>query len=173
MELDLFGWFPKENETILARLIQEYDIKTVIEIGSFLGCSTVFFAHHCDHVTAVDHFRPHGDEYTADPDVRRRLPTLYQQFLFNLRATGVMHKVTVLHMPSLKAAQQHIFADLIFIDGSHNYQDVKQDIEAWFPYARKVICGDDYTPSHPGVRRAVDEAPFQANTQQRVWYYVK
>jgi len=48
---------------------------------------------------------------------------------------------------------------LLFIDGSHRYEDVRADFEAWAPY---IVPGgwlafDDYAPKNRGVMRLVDK----------------
>jgi predicted O-methyltransferase YrrM len=57
-------------------------------------------------------------------------------------------------------------ADLIFVDGGHDYQEVKADIKAWYDkiWAGGIIAFHDYglkmtdqSEQWPGVRRAVDE----------------
>lgn len=47
--------------------------------------------------------------------------------------------------------------DFVFIDADHSYEVVRQDIDLWLPRTTGVICGHDYGPHFPGVRRAVDE----------------
>jgi hypothetical protein len=52
--------------------------------------------------------------------------------------------------------------DFIFIDGNHQYPDVKQDIEHWAPKVRKggIVSGHDYynfASGRGGVVQAVDE----------------
>lgn len=48
--------------------------------------------------------------------------------------------------------------DMVFIDGAHDYAQVKADIEAWLPKTLKLICGHDYShEGFGGVRQAVDE----------------
>ena len=56
------------------------------------------------------------------------------------------------------------YFDLVFIDGDHYKEDVKTDIEAWWPLIKTggILCGHDYVEnrdiaSHPGVKEAVDE----------------
>jgi hypothetical protein len=46
---------------------------------------------------------------------------------------------------------------MVFIDGSHEYEDVKRDIMAWKTRMKKtgLLCGHDI--SYPGVKKAVDE----------------
>ena len=171
MKLDLFGWFPKENEETLKKLIKENNVKTVIEVGCFLGKSTKFFVEQGCEVVSIDTFEGASDLNDCE-EVKKRLPNLYEQFLFNLKELGIENRVTVLQGSSEWAffCTQPFRSDLIFIDGSHKYEDVKQDIKMWSRRANKIICGDDYTDVHPDVKQAVDELLPNANKNQRVWY---
>ncbi len=61
-------------------------------------------------------------------------------------------------------------ADLIFVDGGHDVDQVLRDIVAWMPYLKPqgVIAFHDYhNPNLPGVREAVDRLmygyPISAN----------
>lgn len=49
--------------------------------------------------------------------------------------------------------------DMLFIDGSHEYERVKRDLTLWAPKIKPggLICGHDFHPDWPGVVRAVDE----------------
>lgn len=50
--------------------------------------------------------------------------------------------------------------DFIYLDGSHLYKDVKQDLNDWFPKLKPtgIIGGHDYgNELFKGVRQAVDE----------------
>lgn len=175
MKPDLYGWFPSSSQSILDVLMRVYDVKTVIEVGAFLGKSTVFFAERCEKVTVVDTFKGNDEPYMQLPQVQLRLPTLYEQFLFNMRAMGVADHVHPIRMSSREAIEKHpdLTADLIYIDASHKYEDVKYDIEAWRPRAKKILCGDDYTDGvGRDVKRAVDELTFRVNKGQRLWYSV-
>lgn len=58
---------------------------------------------------------------------------------------------------------------LVFIDGDHSYEAVRDDLAAWWPKlklqwydgddnaCRSIICGHDYSAEFPGVKQAVDE----------------
>lgn len=55
------------------------------------------------------------------------------------------------------SAHRELTPSLVFIDAEHTYDAIKRDI-AWASKANcKIICGHDYSDSHPGVKRAVDE----------------
>jgi hypothetical protein len=69
---------------------------------------------------------------------------------------------------------------LLFVDGSHIYEEVKGDIETWFPRVASggVVVFDDYFGTKPtwGVRRAVDELlssgkvrPYLVRAGTHVW----
>ncbi len=49
--------------------------------------------------------------------------------------------------------------DFIYVDGNHDYEHVRQDIELYFPKLKKggVMAGHDFTADYPGVARAVLE----------------
>jgi predicted O-methyltransferase YrrM len=63
-------------------------------------------------------------------------------------------------MTSLEAAQ--LFADgsldFVYIDASHEYEDVKADIQAWLPKMKRnaILSGDDFD-IYQGVNKAVEE----------------
>lgn len=175
MKLDLYGWFPPENEETLDKLIKENNVKTVLEIGCFLGKSTKFFVEQGCTVISIDTFEGAKD-INASAEVQKRLPTMYEQFVFNLKELGIYDKVHIYKGTSESAyncIHKYFTADLIFVDGSHEYADVKKDIAMWFDRAVRVICGDDYTDVHPQVKQAVNELLPQANKNQRVWYVIK
>ena len=65
-------------------------------------------------------------------------------------------------IPSVKAARcfEDGELDFVFIDGEHNYEAAKADIEAWWPKVRSggLLISHDYDRQRfPGVCRAVDE----------------
>jgi hypothetical protein len=90
-------------------------------------------------------------------------PSVYYTFLGNMKQLGLHDIVTPLPLPSNTAAQ--VLGDLgavfdfIYVDASHEYEDVKADIRAYWKLLRKggVMCGDDYCDFWSGVKRAVDE----------------
>ncbi len=70
--------------------------------------------------------------------------------------------------------------DLVFIDGNHDYDFVKEDIELWLPKVRSggILAGHDYDlrgERFSGVKRAVDEL-LGSNIsigKDSVWLYRK
>ncbi|MDB5387661.1 MAG: hypothetical protein JWM11_3307 [Planctomycetaceae bacterium] len=67
--------------------------------------------------------------------------------------------------------------DSVFIDGSHEYEHVMADIQAWRALVKPggLICGHDYWPPDPGVMRAVNEVfgqEFEVVTNTRLWWAI-
>ncbi len=171
---EIIGWFPKESEVFLETLIKENNIRTVVEIGSFVGKSTVFFAQHCDKVYAIDPFVVWEDSQ-ANGDVLRYGADFFGKFVSNIVEAGVEDKVSIIRLKSEEAniAFPELTADLIYIDGSHMYENVKKDIQMWLPKATKIICGDDYDENWKGVVQAVDEVVPNKLINNRIWYIKK
>jgi Methyltransferase domain len=66
---------------------------------------------------------------------------IHAEFLANV---GVFQNLVTHRNESLEASKLIPAVDMVFIDGSHSFEDVTSDIEAWGPLARKLICGHDY-----------------------------
>jgi hypothetical protein len=162
---DIPGWFPDESAVTLARLMEKHSVNDVVEVGAFLGRSTVFFAERCALVAVIDPFKMSEWVEGQNNGLTDGLPDDFSQnFRDNIRACGVEDKVTV--NPILPV----LYTDLVYIDGAHDYASVKKDIETWMPHARKIICGDDYDDNWPGVKQAVDEAFPEVKLEGRIWY---
>jgi len=126
----------------------------IVEVGSFQGKSTIFLgkgslsASHTK-VYAID---PHQGE--MHKSVYDYAPT-WDQFCFNIEKHGVKDITVLIQNTSEEAARNFTEPiELIFIDGLHDYQSVKQDFLIWFP---KVIDGGimafhDTCNSHEGSR---------------------
>lgn len=90
-------------------------------------------------------------------------PQVYYQFLTNVRRRGFHEVVTPFPQSSVNAmrflAKKDVKFDLIYIDGSHEYDDVYQDIEYAWPLLRDggILIGDDYCEHWIGVMQAVNE----------------
>jgi hypothetical protein len=86
-------------------------------------------------------------------------------YVKTVRATSrYCDRIAIIRDWSAEAAMQIDDAslDCVFIDAEHTYEGVKRDIAIWLPKVRPGgwIGGHDYDnlPRFPGVRRAVDEA---------------
>ena len=163
------GWFPEINRNHLIWLMRSHDVRVVLEIGAFLGKSTVFFAERCEMVYSVDHWAI--DCLTSEDEKRfctelglpREFRTIWDDNLKQASKTDSYFAPIIVCQPgdySLRNRAEETppdLPDLVYIDGSHQYQDVVSDIRKYGALATKIICGDDYGVAE-GVTRAVDES---------------
>lgn len=109
-------------------------MKTVVEIGSWKGRSAHAIASACSgKVTLVDNF-------SGDP---REHPEVEQELRSNMAS---FKNVEIMKMSSLEAAQHFPdkSIDMVFIDAAHDRQSVFNDIEAWGPKCKILLCGHDF-----------------------------
>lgn len=146
------GWFDPHNQAALYDLIRDHGVKTVVEVGSFLGRSALWFATDplIQHVYCVDTwFEPatFESENNLVGTLRRwGLPRdFFHIFRDNVMRSGVWHKVTPIKGDSRFVAGEVPIADLVYIDAGHKYAEVRRDIEIYRDKARMILCGDDYT----------------------------
>lgn len=82
---------------------------------------------------------------------------LYSEFLHNIEPLKEI--VNPIRMSSVDASFRYKdeSLDFVFIDGAHDYQSVKNDINHWYPKVKKggYIAGDDF--GWDGVNKAVKE----------------
>jgi len=154
------GWLADGTARMLRSVLND-KVKSVLELGSWVGKSTRFILHNAPNcvVYSVDHWKGSEEQQeSAKPEVKALLPVLYETFLVNLWKQR--RRVVPIRASTIEGMEQ-IFAcrinpDVIYVDAAHDYENVKADIEcARRLFDKAVIVGDDY--AHPEVRRAVDE----------------
>ena len=144
---DVPGWLSDEEGEALYELARECTGEGVIvEIGSWKGKSTICLglgsrAGNGVRIFAVD---PHADYR-------------HGEFKENIERSGIADLVT-----TVKGLSQEVVdgfeepIELLFVDGSHEEDDVRKDFEQWVP---KVVDGGVVafhdTTWHPGVRKVV------------------
>lgn len=170
---DIQGWGGEHR--FLSSAIVEKKPKVIVEVGVWKGSSCLFMAdllrvNAIDGVIiAVDTWLGSSDHWLSDRwfgDLSFQLgyPAIYRKFMNNVLDAHLENYVIPLPLDSLNAAEvlKHygIGADLIHLDGGHDYESVAADIRTWWPNlnAGGVLVGDDYHQSWPGVQRAFNEA---------------
>lgn len=155
---DIDGWMSKEELSWLHKVAGTMD--SIAEIGSWKGRSTHALLTACKGtVTAIDHFKGSPGEQ-AHKGIKP-----YDDFKKNV---GMFKNLKVLKMSSDKAVDKVGKVDMVFIDGAHTYEAVKNDIEKWLPKTKKLICGHDF--QWPGVQQAVTEKLGFVHTCGTIWY---
>lgn len=155
-----------DDEIKLVKLLASRG-ESIIEIGCWKGNTTKELLKVCDKVCVVDHFN--GSPQDISGNLAKR-SDIYQEFKDNV---GNHPNLTILRGDSIemsKSLNGDMF-DMVFIDAGHEYDEIKADIEAWLPKAKKIISGHDYCDDFPGVKKAVEEK-FSSSVKREgsVWW---
>lgn len=174
---DLQGW--NSNNPVFVDLILKALPKTIIEVGTWKGGSAIHMGNICKSyrvdtepakIYCIDTWLGAAEFWTGElartPErnllLKNGYPQIYYQFLSNVVHNGLQDYITPIPVPSsigikiLKA--QGVKADLIYIDGSHEYDDVYADLNTYSELLNPggVMFGDDYY-SFADVGRAVND----------------
>jgi len=156
-------------------LIERLKPKLVIEVGTWKGGSALEMARHLERLGLADSkilcidtwlgaLEMWGDQSDAvrygSLQLKNGYPQLYYQFLANVCHQGAQRRIIPFPLPSATAAQwlslRSVRAELIYIDGSHEEEDVYNDLVDYWDLLSPggMIFGDDY--NWTGVKMAVD-----------------
>jgi glycosyltransferase involved in cell wall biosynthesis len=151
---EIEGWMTFPELLWLYELGKKMD--RIAEIGSWKGRSTdaLLKSGHAQ-VYAIDTWLGSTDA-KDETNWRAKQEDIFETFKKNV---GYYPNLNINRELSLEAVKDYEdgFFDAIFVDANHTYEEVKADILAWLPKAKKIISGHDYNPTWPGVVRAVDK----------------
>lgn len=157
------GWLSDSQGLALYQMARSPVAGGVLEIGSFCGKSTSFIALGCKHSGAafctVDPHKPLsvGGREQYGSDFRPFEGDSLRELRGTLERTGLGDYVAALIATS-KEARRHLTdlrLKLLFIDGSHAYEDVVSDYRLWH---EMVVTGGRlvfHDSNHEGVNRAI------------------
>jgi hypothetical protein len=168
--LDIPGWMSHCELEWLASKARESPV--IIEFGCYLGRSTRALADNTTGIVyAVDPWN--GVYFNNDGTVADWINTgVYEIFESNLKDHLETGRVIPIRSYSWSFVDP-IRADLIFIDGDHRYEEVKNDIIHALTLIKSggIISGHDYShKTWPGVKRAVDELFGDVNHCDSIWW---
>jgi hypothetical protein len=165
---DEVGFF--SDSDVFEKIINAIKPKTIIEIGSWKGHSAIAMANMCkdigifSNIICVDTWLGSNEhwlttKYRSKLNIAHGRPQFYSEFLSNVINAQCESYITPLCLPSATAAivlkAFDIAAEMIYIDGAHEYDDVLGDIGNFMDLMAfgGVIFGDDY--QYEPLRRAV------------------
>ena len=164
----IHGWFVQENLfTQMVLSCNDVDEYHFVEIGSWKGKSSTYMGVEIinsgkrikfDCVDTWEGSKEHLDSENVSYEPLLKIPNgLYNEFIKNIEP--VKSVINPIRMPSIEASSlyEDNSLDFVFIDGAHDYFNVKQDIEHWLPKVKSCgyIAGDDYV--WPPINMAVKE----------------
>ncbi len=143
---NVHGWFTSPKIATIGKLIKKYKPKTILEVGAWLGQSTLFFAERCDLVISLDTWLG-NDHFFGEEKLRKLLPTAYETFLVN--CWEKRNKIFPIRLESRVGlwylAEKGIKVDAVYIDADHHYEAVKADIRQVLKLPGKpLLIGDDF-----------------------------
>jgi SAM-dependent methyltransferase len=180
------GW--NSTESVFEATIRRVKPTVILEVGSWYGASAIHMARLALNqrgltdppveLIAIDTFL--GSTYMwqlAEYDKHRVFGRVdvYPQFLSNVIHCGLTNTITPLPIDSINAAYLladcGIKADLIYIDGGHDYPQVVQDLRCYKTLLRPggAMLGDDIGLA--GVWNAATEVlgEFATHDRKFVW----
>ena len=161
---DIFGWFDYDN--IYKHVVNTFEEGHFIEVGCFLGKSSAYMLVEIINSGKNIHF-----DMIDTFDRWEGVNNSYEQFKENNPIAFIRKykdRFRVLKVASIFASKlyEDNSLDFVFIDASHDYENVLADITAWFPKVKHggIIGGHDYADSYIGVKQAVKE--YSSNNNQ-------
>lgn len=165
--LAIEGWMAPGELEWLAHNAKEYS--SVVEVGAWKGRSTAALLSSCKGtVTVVDHFKGSPNE-RATFHYEATYNDIHAQFMENV---GSFPNLKVLRMDSIEASKQFSngSVDMVFIDADHEYLSALNDIKAWWPKCRKMLCGHDSYQ----IRDALNDSGLEwFHGTGFIWYCLK
>lgn len=163
---DVPGWF--DYADIYDAMVERFgDGSHFVEIGTWKGRSACHMAQAIQ--ASGKHIRFSVIDVFAEP-------RLLEIFCTNLAKAGVLEMVEIYQGRSQAAANYEPLAgpfEFVWIDGSHAFNDVYQDMSVWYPKVREggVLAGHDYKDWQfsPQVRPAVDQWTTERKIPFREW----
>lgn len=175
------NWFSYPN--LYNEMVQQFPSGSkFVEVGSWKGKSSAYMAVEiANSGKGIDFYCVDTWEGSIEHKMNDnyKLDELYDTFINNMKPLEG-HYIP-LRMTSLEAVTkfEDNSLDFVFIDASHEYEDVKKDIEAWLPKVKTngILAGHDYYLGDndwgDGVKRAVNELLDNIETQEDCFIYYK
>jgi predicted O-methyltransferase YrrM len=135
----------------------DVDNISMVEIGAYMGESTIIFSDHFTSVTTID---PYLDNYDEN-DITCQYISLNEVYLKFLDNTKNNTNIKLIKKTSDDAYGELINErfDFVYIDGKHTYDQAKKDISNYLKLVKPggFIGGHDYHKNWLGVMNAVEE----------------
>lgn len=171
---DTRGW--QGNSVVFRNLIDKINPKVIIEVGTWKGQSAINMGKHIrdrgldSKIYCVDTWLGAIEFWTDLKNTEERnlllkngYPQIYYQFLSNVVHNKLQDYIIPFPNTSYAGSKyfkyMNIKADLIYIDASHEEDDVYSDLKNYYQILNQggIIFGDDFTDYWIGVKNAVNK----------------
>lgn len=175
------GWFSGADSQFVLNICKNIHNGIVVELGFFAGRCTAAIAPICktnnNEYHAIDNCKGANPRDPATKEQQSR--NMKQVFETNMKSLHLLEYLQIHIMDSAVSAQMFSDeeVDFCFVDASHNAEDVKGDIEAWWPKIKPggTLGGHDYTWG--SVRGVVNDFAKAHNlsliSDQNCWKIIK
>lgn len=172
IKVDTGGGCQIPKAALMAKLAIDNDLKTFVEIGVYRGRSFFPMAKAMQitggHAYGIDPYTnedAYEDAVPAELEAAVRIffeetdfPSIYPEVISFQEVSGLSSCSTILKTTSSEAArffiENKLSIDMLHIDGNHDYQAVKDDLENYFPLIKKdgfIVLDDTNWASVRGV----------------------
>jgi predicted O-methyltransferase YrrM len=142
---------------------------TFVEIGSWKGRSATYMA------TEIANSQKNINFYCIDIWESEKCENLHDIFLTNIEPVKKFCNPIKSNSVDASSLFENNSLDFVFIDASHDYEDVKNDIKCWLPKVRKkgILAGHDYQMDFLGVIKGVLECLpiYTVDVHQKCFIY--
>ena len=153
----IFGWFDNNSKEWYKNHTTNIKNGIIVEIGVFGGASLMSVADICkennSQLYGIDPW-----ELIQAPNGEKLHPQTLQQRQNNLKGhrlklEKIIEELNYSHITLIQDFSKHAAKnfkdntiDLVYIDGSHDYKSVTDDLKSWFPKIKKtgILGGDDW-----------------------------
>jgi predicted O-methyltransferase YrrM len=151
-----------------------------VEVGSWKGKSSAYMAVEIANSNKdIEFYCIDTWEGSVEHEGMKELPQLYNIFLDNMKSVEEYYfPLKIYSLDACKKFKDNSL-DFVFLDASHEYEDIKKDIKAWLPKIKSggILAGHDYynegTDWFPGVKQAVNEMLDEFDCSEDCWIYYK
>ena len=182
---DFGGW--NGNKPIFGDLIKKLNPSTIIEVGTWKGQSAINMGkiikeNNLDTIIycvdtwlgAIEFWTYYKDSQERNLLLKNGYPQIYYQFLSNV----IHNNLENIIMPFPNTSENgyryfkysNITAQLIYIDASHEEDDVYKDLNNYYELLENggVMFGDDYIGNWPGVINSVNRFAQEKNIKLEI-----
>lgn len=160
------------------------DNAIIVEIGSYVGAIANQFIGGNRKVFSIDPWTEENVYKKTDVqysliqdaiDKRGGMDGIYETWMKNAGDDLFINIFPIKGKSNQIAPYFNLPIDLLYLDGDHSYDAVKEDINFWFPKVKKggIIAGDDYGGQFWGVAKAVSELITNHQVIGNQWIAIK